>query len=183
MFRASYTNKTAQISKNSPANLIKFVAVGSTPDHALRFVSSQTWFPGELRMAAGASTQVKGCGNARSETIILLHVFFEQLFHYFFSSGSKPFRLAVFAVFEGYTHMQRAMPTTVGTWLDSFAQGWKDATNVLEGACLGRTLRSKVGQFWALKKMWFRSTPGTQKLCAKKEEHAGKSILSSIECN
>jgi len=34
----------------------------------------------------------------------------------------------------GYTHMQRAMPTTVGTWLDSFAQGWKDATNVLEGA-------------------------------------------------
>eukprot|EP00434_Breviolum_minutum_P005719 symbB.v1.2.005038.t2/scaffold291.1/size238869/3 len=37
----------------------------------------------------------------------------------------------------GYTHMQRAMPTTVGTWLDSFAQGWKDATNVLEGAPKG----------------------------------------------
>lgn len=72
--------------------------------------------------------------------------------NYLFWSGSKPFRLAVFAVFEGYTHMQRAMPTTVGTWLDSFAQGWKDATNVLEGACLGRTLWSKVGQFWASKR-------------------------------
>ena len=88
-----------------------------------------------------------------------------------FWSGSKPFRLAVFAVFEGYTHMQRAMPTTVGTWLDSFAQGWKDATNVLEGACLGRTLWSKVGQFWASKRCALDLPPGTQKLYAKKEEH------------
>jgi len=77
------------------------------------------------------------------------------------------------AAFAGYTHMQRAMPTTVGTWLDSFAQGWKDATNVLEGACLGRTLWSKVGQFWALKPdvVWIYP------------ETLGKSILSSMECN
>ena len=34
----------------------------------------------------------------------------------------------------GYTHMQRAMPTTVGTWLGSFAQGWKDAAKMLDGA-------------------------------------------------
>lgn len=34
----------------------------------------------------------------------------------------------------GYTHMQRAMPTSVGTWLGSFAQGWKDAAKVLDGA-------------------------------------------------
>lgn len=91
-------------------------------------------------------------GTEAAGLFLLLHVFLEQLIHYLFWSGSKPFRLAVFAVFEGYTHMQRAMPTTVGTWLDSFAQGWKDATNVLEGACLGRTLWSKVGQFWASKR-------------------------------
>lgn len=72
----------------------------------------------------------------------------EQLFHLsiYFRLGPSLFGWP-HAVFEGYTHMQRAMPTTVGTWLDSFAQGWKDATNVLEGACLGRTLWSKVGQF------------------------------------
>ncbi|CAJ1423978.1 unnamed protein product [Effrenium voratum] len=34
----------------------------------------------------------------------------------------------------GYTHMQRAMPTTVGTWLGSFAAGWLDAQKLLEGA-------------------------------------------------
>ncbi|CAK8987041.1 unnamed protein product [Durusdinium trenchii] len=34
----------------------------------------------------------------------------------------------------GYTHMQRAMPTTVGTWLGSFAQGWRDSTKMLDGA-------------------------------------------------
>mmetsp|Transcript_2877 Transcript_2877/g.6886 ORF Transcript_2877/g.6886 Transcript_2877/m.6886 type:complete len:414 (+) Transcript_2877:33-1274(+) len=34
----------------------------------------------------------------------------------------------------GYTHMQRAMPTTVGTWLGSFAAGWKDSARFLEGA-------------------------------------------------
>lgn len=34
----------------------------------------------------------------------------------------------------GYTHMQRAMPTTVGTWLGSFAAGWQDAALPLEAA-------------------------------------------------
>lgn len=34
----------------------------------------------------------------------------------------------------GYTHMQRAMPTTVGTWLASFAAGWRDCEKLLEGA-------------------------------------------------
>eukprot|EP00931_Biecheleriopsis_adriatica_P122685 TRINITY_DN97697_c0_g1_i1.p1 TRINITY_DN97697_c0_g1~~TRINITY_DN97697_c0_g1_i1.p1 ORF type:complete len:429 (-),score=126.94 TRINITY_DN97697_c0_g1_i1:52-1161(-) len=34
----------------------------------------------------------------------------------------------------GYTHMQRAMPTTVGTWLGSFAAGWEDCTKMLDGA-------------------------------------------------
>ena len=33
--------------------------------------------------------------------------------------------------------MQRAMPTNVGTWLGSFAQGWKDSTKMLDGAKLG----------------------------------------------
>ena len=33
--------------------------------------------------------------------------------------------------------MQRAMPTSVGTWLGSFAQGWKDAAKVLDGAIPG----------------------------------------------
>lgn len=33
--------------------------------------------------------------------------------------------------------MQRAMPTTVGTWLGSFAQGWRDSTKMLDGALLG----------------------------------------------
>jgi len=34
----------------------------------------------------------------------------------------------------GYTHMQRAMPTTVGRWLDAFASGWKDSAPLLESA-------------------------------------------------
>lgn len=34
----------------------------------------------------------------------------------------------------GYTHMQRAMPTNVGTWLGSFASGWTDSAHVLDGA-------------------------------------------------
>mmetsp|Transcript_61912 Transcript_61912/g.110060 ORF Transcript_61912/g.110060 Transcript_61912/m.110060 type:complete len:417 (+) Transcript_61912:72-1322(+) len=34
----------------------------------------------------------------------------------------------------GYTHMQRAMPTTVGKWLTSFASGWQDSEKLLEGA-------------------------------------------------
>lgn len=34
----------------------------------------------------------------------------------------------------GYTHMQRAMPTTVGGWLNSFACGWQDATHPLSSA-------------------------------------------------
>eukprot|EP00425_Heterocapsa_triquetra_P043920 CAMPEP_0195066882 /NCGR_PEP_ID=MMETSP0448-20130528/12114_1 /TAXON_ID=66468 /ORGANISM="Heterocapsa triquestra, Strain CCMP 448" /LENGTH=414 /DNA_ID=CAMNT_0040098209 /DNA_START=39 /DNA_END=1283 /DNA_ORIENTATION=- len=34
----------------------------------------------------------------------------------------------------GYTHMQRAMPTTVGTWLRSFAAGWADSKHLLMGA-------------------------------------------------
>lgn len=34
----------------------------------------------------------------------------------------------------GYTHMQRAMPTTVGTWLRSFASGWRDSCKMLDGA-------------------------------------------------
>jgi len=38
------------------------------------------------------------------------------------------------APMPGYTHMQRAMPTTVGTWLDSFACGWLDAAKLLDGA-------------------------------------------------
>jgi len=34
----------------------------------------------------------------------------------------------------GYTHMQRAMPTTVGTWLASFACGWEDSSQPLSAA-------------------------------------------------
>mmetsp|Transcript_137356 Transcript_137356/g.342546 ORF Transcript_137356/g.342546 Transcript_137356/m.342546 type:complete len:417 (+) Transcript_137356:126-1376(+) len=34
----------------------------------------------------------------------------------------------------GYTHMQRAMPTTVGRWLDAFACGWEDASPLLAAA-------------------------------------------------
>ena len=34
----------------------------------------------------------------------------------------------------GYTHMQRAMPTTVTTWLGSFASGFADAAKLLAGA-------------------------------------------------
>jgi argininosuccinate lyase len=34
----------------------------------------------------------------------------------------------------GYTHMQRAMPTTVGTWLRSFAAGWADSKHLLAAA-------------------------------------------------
>mmetsp|Transcript_100351 Transcript_100351/g.279515 ORF Transcript_100351/g.279515 Transcript_100351/m.279515 type:complete len:414 (+) Transcript_100351:251-1492(+) len=34
----------------------------------------------------------------------------------------------------GYTHMQRAMPTTVAKWLDSFSCGWADAVHPLSGA-------------------------------------------------
>mmetsp|Transcript_73402 Transcript_73402/g.192470 ORF Transcript_73402/g.192470 Transcript_73402/m.192470 type:complete len:414 (-) Transcript_73402:215-1456(-) len=34
----------------------------------------------------------------------------------------------------GYTHMQRAMPTTVGTWLRSFAAGWEDSKHLLAAA-------------------------------------------------
>lgn len=37
--------------------------------------------------------------------------------------------------------MQRAMPTSVGTWLGSFAQGWKDAAKVLDGAIPGKKWR------------------------------------------
>ena len=72
--------------------------------------------------------------------------------------------------------MQRAMPTTVGTWLDSFAQGWKDATNVLEGACLGRTLWSKVGQFWALKRFGLDLPPAPRNFMQKKR-NMGKIYL------
>merc|ERR1719189_2791067 len=34
----------------------------------------------------------------------------------------------------GYTHMQRAMPTTVGTWLASFGCGWADSSQPLSAA-------------------------------------------------
>jgi len=34
----------------------------------------------------------------------------------------------------GYTHMQRAMPTTVGRWLSAFASGWRDAGPMLQAA-------------------------------------------------
>jgi argininosuccinate lyase len=34
----------------------------------------------------------------------------------------------------GYTHMQRAMPTFVGTWLGSFADGFKDSKLAVEAA-------------------------------------------------
>lgn len=34
----------------------------------------------------------------------------------------------------GYTHMQRAMPTTVGTWLGSYASGWEDSVHLLKAA-------------------------------------------------
>jgi len=34
----------------------------------------------------------------------------------------------------GYTHMQRAMPTTVGRWLNAFASGWRDAGPMLQAA-------------------------------------------------
>eukprot|EP00928_Gymnodinium_smaydae_P061471 TRINITY_DN45534_c0_g1_i1.p1 TRINITY_DN45534_c0_g1~~TRINITY_DN45534_c0_g1_i1.p1 ORF type:complete len:439 (+),score=102.30 TRINITY_DN45534_c0_g1_i1:67-1317(+) len=34
----------------------------------------------------------------------------------------------------GYTHMQRAMPTTVGTWLGAYASGWRDAVHPVDGA-------------------------------------------------
>lgn len=34
----------------------------------------------------------------------------------------------------GYTHMQRAMPTTVGKWLGAFAAGWRDASPILTAA-------------------------------------------------
>uniref|UniRef100_A0A7S2HKH2 Fumarate lyase N-terminal domain-containing protein n=1 Tax=Zooxanthella nutricula TaxID=1333877 RepID=A0A7S2HKH2_9DINO len=44
----------------------------------------------------------------------------------------------------GYTHMQRAMPTTVGKWLGAFASGWRDveplaaaALTVLDQSPLG----------------------------------------------
>lgn len=35
----------------------------------------------------------------------------------------------------GYTHMQKAMPTTVGRWLGSFADAFQDAATVLRGGC------------------------------------------------
>jgi argininosuccinate lyase len=31
----------------------------------------------------------------------------------------------------GYTHLQKAMPTTVGTWLDSFSEGFKDMNTLI----------------------------------------------------
>merc|ERR1719321_1773929 len=34
----------------------------------------------------------------------------------------------------GYTHMQRAMPTTVGRWLNSYACGLRDALHPLAAA-------------------------------------------------
>jgi len=34
----------------------------------------------------------------------------------------------------GYTHMQRAMPTSVGKWLNAFSSGWKDSSHGLEAA-------------------------------------------------
>mmetsp|Transcript_36648 Transcript_36648/g.80305 ORF Transcript_36648/g.80305 Transcript_36648/m.80305 type:complete len:412 (-) Transcript_36648:116-1351(-) len=34
----------------------------------------------------------------------------------------------------GYTHMQRAMPTTVGTWIDAFACGFSDTLQSLSAA-------------------------------------------------
>jgi len=34
----------------------------------------------------------------------------------------------------GYTHMQRAMPTTVGTWLGAYACGLRDSLHLLSGA-------------------------------------------------
>jgi argininosuccinate lyase len=34
----------------------------------------------------------------------------------------------------GYTHMQRAMPTTVGIWLDSFADGFADSKLAVDAA-------------------------------------------------
>ena len=35
----------------------------------------------------------------------------------------------------GYTHLQRAMPQTVGHWAAAFAEGFLDAANVLDNAC------------------------------------------------
>merc|ERR550514_218857 len=34
----------------------------------------------------------------------------------------------------GYTHMQRAMPTTVGRWIGAYACGWRDAAQPLQAA-------------------------------------------------
>lgn len=34
----------------------------------------------------------------------------------------------------GYTHMQKAMPTTVAAWLGSFGCGWADAVHLLDAA-------------------------------------------------
>merc|ERR1712113_943597 len=34
----------------------------------------------------------------------------------------------------GYTHMQRAMPTTVGMWLGAFGCGWRDSAHMLSAA-------------------------------------------------
>jgi argininosuccinate lyase len=34
----------------------------------------------------------------------------------------------------GYTHMQKAMPTTVGTWLGSFADALKDSTQIIKSS-------------------------------------------------
>lgn len=34
----------------------------------------------------------------------------------------------------GYTHMQKAMPTTVAVWLGSFADGFADACTIIQGA-------------------------------------------------
>merc|ERR1712203_1065144 len=34
----------------------------------------------------------------------------------------------------GYTHMQRAMPATVGMWLGSFAAGLRDSRHAIQGA-------------------------------------------------
>lgn len=34
----------------------------------------------------------------------------------------------------GYTHMQRAMPTTVGRWLGAYVAGWRDVEPMLTAA-------------------------------------------------
>jgi len=36
----------------------------------------------------------------------------------------------------GYTHMQKAMPTTVGTWLESFSDAWRDTIIGLDAVAI-----------------------------------------------